>query len=200
MRAKRLDLARQRARDAVLGQRLDRQREVQALVRDVGERVALIHGLRREHGVHLPLVELAELLPLGERERVVLDDANPPLGEPGQHVLAQAAHLLREERHQPRAYLPQLFELRHPVGRELLHLARERLLQARDADHEELVQILGEDGEELQPFEQRLRRVERLFEHAPVELDLAELAVEERQRLGLRLPGPRVGPVGALAV
>jgi hypothetical protein len=162
--------------------------------------VPLIDGLRREHGVHLPLVELAQLLPLGERERVVLDDPDAVLGEAGQNFLAQAARLLLEERDEPRPYLAQLFELRHPVGRELVDVARQRLLQPRDADHEELVEVLGEDGEELEAFEQRLLRVERLFEHAPIELYLAELAVEERHRLVERAQLARLRHVARLAL
>ncbi len=144
----------------------------------------LVDRLRREHRVNLLLVELAELLPLGQGERAVLDDADAGFGEPRQNLLAQAARLLRDEREQPRADLSQLIDLPHAVGRELFRHDGRRLLQPRDADHEELVEILGEDGEELQAFEQRLRRVERLFEHAPVELDLAELAVEELHGLG----------------
>ena len=68
---------------------------------------------------------------------------------------------------------------RHPVGpgadRDAgLHL----LLQAADADHEELVEVRAEDGEELEPFQQRHGRVLRLFQDAAVELQPAQLAVD----------------------
>ena len=59
------------------------------------------------------------------------------------------------------------------VGAELL-----QLLQARDADLEELVEVARGDAEELQPLEQRHGLVERLREHALVELEQRQLAVD----------------------
>src|SRR6266566_3547109 len=52
------------------------------------------------------------------------------------------------------------------------------LLQPRYPDLEELVQIGAEDREELEPLEQRVRAVGRLLQHAAVELEPGELAVE----------------------
>ena len=64
------------------------------------------------------------------------------------------------------------------VGRALLD-ARELLaLEAGDADHEEFVEIVARDGEEAQPLEQGMGRVARLLEHAPVEGEPGQLAVE----------------------
>ena len=51
--------------------------------------------------------------------------------------------------------------------------------QAGDANHEELVEVGGEDRAELHPLEQRLRLLGGQVEHARVELDPRELAVEE---------------------
>ena len=48
-----------------------------------------------------------------------------------------------------------------------------------DADHEELVEVRGEDRAELDALEQRHRRVVGELEHAGVELEPGELAVEE---------------------
>ena len=53
-----------------------------------------------------------------------------------------------------------------PNGDAGLHL----LLQAADADHEELVEVGAEDGQELEPLQQRHLRVLRLFQHAAIEL------------------------------
>src|SRR5262249_27984175 len=52
------------------------------------------------------------------------------------------------------------------------------LLQPRHADLEELVQVRAENAQELEPLEQRVRRVARLFEHAMIELEPAELTIE----------------------
>ena len=53
-----------------------------------------------------------------------------------------------------------------------------QLLQAGDADLEELVEVAGGDAQEAQPLEQRQRLVERLREHALVELEQRQLAID----------------------
>ena len=91
-------------------------------------------------------------------------------------------------------------ELEHALarGRELLvggqavgragDLARLDLLaQAGDADLEELVEVAREDGQELDPLEQRVALVARLVQDAGVELEPRQLAVEVGERdLGAR--------------
>ncbi len=54
----------------------------------------------------------------------------------------------------------------------------ELLLQARDTDLEELVQVGGEDGEKLEAFEQWGRRIAGLFKYSAVELQPAQLTVD----------------------
>ncbi len=56
--------------------------------------------------------------------------------------------------------------------------------QARDADHEEFVEIVGGDREEPQPLEQRMVRVRRFLQHAPVEFEPGQLAIDEPVRRG----------------
>ena len=53
--------------------------------------------------------------------------------------------------------------------------------QRGDANHEELVEIRADDREELDALEQRVRLVERLIEHALVELEPAQFAVDEQR-------------------
>ena len=86
---------------------------------------------------------------------------------------------------------PDLFEL--PLGREAVerrfddpvgHLA----LQPCDPDHEELVQVVREDREELHPLKERMRRVERLLKYAAVELDPTQLPVDEQPGTGRGRP------------
>ena len=57
-------------------------------------------------------------------------------------------------------------------------------LEAGDANHEELVEIVGGDGEEADPFEQRMGVVVRLLEHPAVELEPRQLAIDEPLRAG----------------
>ena len=51
-------------------------------------------------------------------------------------------------------------------------------LEAGDAHHEELVEVRGEDREEVRALEDRAARVLGELEHALVEREPAELAVE----------------------
>jgi hypothetical protein len=56
---------------------------------------------------------------------------------------------------------------------------RDPPLEPGDPDHEELVEVRGEDCEEADPFEQRLVRVLGKLEDSLVEREPADLAVEE---------------------
>ena len=61
------------------------------------------------------------------------------------------------------------------VGMLLVHGGH--VAQAADADHKKFVQIAGEYGKKLQPFEQGDALILRLGEHAGVELQPRKLAV-----------------------
>ena len=52
------------------------------------------------------------------------------------------------------------------------------LLQAGDADLEELVEVAGEDQQELQTFEQRIGLIQRLLQHPDIELQLRQFTVD----------------------
>src|SRR3989442_527094 len=64
----------------------------------------------------------------------------------------------------------------------------EDALQRRHPHHEKLVQVRAEDREELHPLEQGHARILRLLEHAPIELEPRQLAVDERVRVHSRSP------------
>ena len=174
------------------------RREVEGQVRDVRERV---RGVDRQRGQHREdaLVEL--LLEEREVRRVQrLDRAHDPdplllerrheLG--GEDVRRAGRQLLRA--------LPDPLELlggRPAVGRTLDHAGLDLLLQARDPDLEELVEVVREDRDELQPLEQGQRGVLGQREHAGVELEPRQLAVEVPSVVGefggrgsVRLPAP----------
>ncbi|MCY1354703.1 hypothetical protein D9M69_410930 [compost metagenome] len=78
----------------------------------------------------------------------------------------------------------QLADARHrlvrqqAVGAGLFAGEGDLLLQAGDADLEELVEVAGEDQQELQTFEQRIGLIQRLLQHADVELQLGQFTVD----------------------
>ncbi len=72
----------------------------------------------------------------------------------------------------------QLLTRRQAIGRPHRQSHLVAPLQSRDTDHVELVEVGGEDREELRALQQRQRRVGREREHARVEVEPAQLAVE----------------------
>ena len=52
------------------------------------------------------------------------------------------------------------------------------LLQHGDADHEKLVEIGEQDGEKLDALDQRIRRVLRFLQHAPLESEQTQFAIK----------------------
>ena len=132
-------------------------------------------------------------LPAGQIRDVEDDDAG------GRQLLAQRAPPLLLRGHQRRDPLADALELL-PRGEAVLgvlddvgqHLAHE----ARHAHHEELVEVVGRDRQEPEALEQRMAPVRGLLQHAPVEFEPRQLAIDEafgrsRQRRGRRLPGQR---------
>jgi hypothetical protein len=85
-----------------------------------------------------------------------------------------------------------------------VELGTDLLLEAADALLEELVEVGGDDPEELHPLEQRDAVVLRLVEHPPAEVEVGELAVEvelggvQRGRGEVPDPGSRRGPAGGI--
>ena len=58
------------------------------------------------------------------------------------------------------------------------HVGRGLLLQHRHADHEKLVQVREQNGEKFDALEQRIGGILRFFEHAALEGQQAQLAVQ----------------------
>jgi hypothetical protein len=81
------------------------------------------------------------------------------------------------------------------VGTGLMDIELDLFFKAGDADLDEFVEVGRDDAQEPQPLEQRHRVVGRLCQYAPVELENAELAVEEvrvgRGALHIRQGGNR---------
>ncbi len=67
---------------------------------------------------------------------------------------------------------------RQAIGTALLAGQSDLVLEARHTNLEELVQIGGEDQQKHQPVEQWMRRIQGLLEHADIELQMRQLAIE----------------------
>ncbi len=86
----------------------------------------------------------------------VRDDSDTVLFEPGKDLLRQTTHLKLEKRAQALGDESQLASRAQAIRREHRRIGLELLLKARDANHEELVEVRREDGQKLEPFKQRL--------------------------------------------
>src|SRR3546814_3146863 len=84
-----------------------------------------------------------------------------------------AVHVTMDQLADPRQGLMGL----QAVGTRLFSGKGDLLLQAGDANLEELVQVAGKDQQELEPLQQRVGLVQRLLQHADVELQLRQLAM-----------------------
>ena len=76
------------------------------------------------------------------------------------------------------------FRRRHAVGANIAGLALDLLFDAGDANLEKLIEIIAEDGHEFDPLDQRLGRVLRFLQNAPVKFEPAQLAINEIGRIG----------------
>ncbi|MCY1495390.1 hypothetical protein D9M68_292910 [compost metagenome] len=151
--------------------------EVQALVHQQRERVGRVEADRGDDRRDLVAEVTAHPgLQLGGPVAAA-DEVDLVLGQRGeQHVVEDrvlARHLFVDQLADPRQRLMRL----QTVGAGLFAGIGDLLLQPGDADLEELVEVAGEDQQELQAFQQRVGLIQRLFQHADVELQLREFAM-----------------------
>ena len=152
--------------------------------RDVRERVPGVDGERREDREDLVVEPPPERLVV-LRDVVVVEDRDAL----GPQLLADARPdrgVVRRQLPDADADLRQLLGGGHAVGRLVRRAGLGLPPEPGHADLEELVEVGREDREELHPLEQGIARVTRLVEHARVELDPRQLAVEDRPPLVAR--------------
>ena len=77
----------------------------------------------------------------------------------------------------------ELLRRRHLVRPRVQHARFELVQKASHADHEKFVEVGPENGQEFDAFEQRIGRVLRLFEHAPLEFQQTQFAVHVQRRV-----------------
>ena len=157
-------------------------REVLAQVRDERKRMARIERQRRQHRADLAREIAGQMLADLRRPLVALEQRDLLRRQELAQLVPDRGLILE---HLPGA-LPHRVELLLgvvAVRRDVLDFLAELLQRRRDANHEELVEVRAGDAEELHPLEQRVRLVARLREHALVELQPAQLAIDVERRV-----------------
>ena len=162
---------------------VDRDDDVERLVAQLGEGMRGIDGQRGEDRIHLGAEVAAHPGELGAGELGPgLEDEVLAL-EGGQEMVAPAAVLLLDDRCHHEMDAAELFAGAEAVEAGVDDAGIHLLDEAGHADLEELVQVGADDGEELEPLQEWMVGVPGLLEHAAVEGQPAQLAVE-KQSLG----------------
>ena len=162
------------------------QRDAQ--IRDEREAMTRIHRQRREDREHVVPIPLPNLALLILRQIGVIEQLDPDRPQGRQDFRPVAGRLPLDHRDHALADRQQ-----HALRRDLLvadEVDPHRHLPAQTAHplHEELVQVAREDRQEPQPLQKGRAVVKRLMEHAIVELQPLQLAVEELRFLPLLFP------------
>src|SRR5688572_20902493 len=105
---------------------------------------------------------------------------NAGLMEPGQEIILPAGLMSLKMYGQLTAYGQHLFRGRHGVWGSLTRPCGNLATETRDSDHEEFVEIRGEDCQELDALQKRMSCIFRFLQHTQVELKPAELSVQEQ--------------------
>ena len=137
--------------DRVADDDAERQREVG----DVGERPPEADRQRRQHREDLAAEALVERLALLRADLVDADDADAVLGQRRAQVAVEHRRLALEVLAHRRADQLDRLARRAPVLQRRLDPGVDLVVQARDADHEELVEVRGGDRAELHALQQR---------------------------------------------
>ena len=181
----------------VLADRLDPEDQVEALVVQVRERVRRVDRQGGEDRVDLAVEVLVEVgvLGVGRGPRARRRGCRAWRAA-GRSSLCQIVVLAGDEVVGPPGDLGELGERAHAVGRGVLGLevVVELGLEAGDADLEELVEVRRRDRQEPEPLQERVRGVAGLFQDPLVEVEPAQLAVDEEAGIGRRSRGRRPGP------
>ena len=138
----------------------------------------------REHREHLRLEVRVQSLPLVVIERGHGYELDAVLLERRQQERVQRVMPALQQFVYPRANGLELFRRRQRIGPILADARRDLATQSRHPDHVELVQVHAENRQEFEPLQKRHARVEGLFEHARIEVEPTQLAIQIRQRQG----------------
>ena len=138
-----------------------------------------VDGQRGEHGVDLVPEQPRQILTLVVGEVLPGDQRDALRGEFRTHLIAPAfslpAHqVVRVEQHRVMHLAGQ-----QPAGRAHRDARRDPPLQPGHPDHEELVEVGREDRQELRALQQRKVCVLGELEHALVERQPTQLAIDE---------------------
>jgi hypothetical protein len=160
----------------------EEQCQAEGLVEDAWEGVGWVDGNGGQERVDLFMEELGGVGAVGREHLLPVDEADVGLGEGGDEALIPAGGLVEGELvHAVAEAIDALLGGEAPfVGNLWEAFAVFELLEdAGDADLDELIEVAGGDGEELDALEEGIGGVGGFFEDAAIELEPGLVAVDE---------------------
>jgi hypothetical protein len=154
-----------------------RDQQIERQIGDERERMGRVHGLGRDQGEDVAQVDLAQLPLLRLVQIVISLHPYAVIGQQSTHLLPDAPLVLLDVAHLGVAF-GDLQLGAAPVDGQFLHAGAQLLLEAADALHEEFVEIGVDDGQELDPLQQRCALVLGLVQHPAVEVQPGQFPVE----------------------
>jgi hypothetical protein len=171
------------------------QRNCEAEIGDERKRVRGIDGERREQREDMAQEMILEpgLLLFGHVRPL---DQGDTLPDQGLAKLAPAFLLIAGQSRHRLGDQAQLLGRGETVGTLGGDAGLELSLEAGHPDHEEFIEVVGRNGQEAHPLEQRMRAIVRFLEHPAIEMEPGQFPIDEpirarRQLAGARLRAPR---------
>ena len=141
-----------------------------------------IDGQRCQHRKHVRLKERRHALHFIGREFGHPHEADTMRFEGRQQLLVQCSTTTFKQFPDARSRRDELVGGGQRVGLILWRTGCHLAPQASETNHVELIEVRTEDGQKLQPFQQRNARIQCFFENARIEFEPTQLAVQIRQR------------------
>ena len=154
------------------------QRDGEAEARDEREGVRRIDRKRREQREDVVEEVILDPAPLALGDVASVDQDDADVGKRVAQVAPDRLLVIGELRH-PLVDQHELLGRRQPVGAAFGDAFLDLRPDAGDADHEELIKVIGGNRQEPDPFQHRVAGIDRLFEHPAVEMQPGEFAIDE---------------------
>ena len=165
-------------RFGIRGQQTDQH--FQSEIRDQRERMFVVDRDRRQHRIELRIHDIRGGIFLRGGQVLPADDPDPVLLQLRQDLLFETAVLPFDQTQDAP------FELGHQLDRLVAVILVDFLVSfvqlggdSGEPDHAEFIQVVADDGNEIQPFEQRIAGIGGLIEHAGIEFGPADVPVDE---------------------
>jgi hypothetical protein len=143
-----------------------------------------VDGEWSEYRKNLGLEESFHRFGLGRVEILRGEQSDAMILERRQQQIVKAVPCLPEQRINPVVNCGELLRGSHSIGWSLENPGGYLAAKSRNPDHVKLVQVGVEDRQEFETLEQRVSIVERFVKDPGVELEPAQLAIDEKRRIG----------------